>query len=95
MTASTDWLKIRSAKIVCYVSMPLNSLSITPRIPSFGVTVRSSQLDMPKPKAYSGGDSSTLSDTSDMSLDGWDGISLEYSIDWPLQLFFTQEVLSK
>ena len=31
----------------------------------------------------------------EMSLDGWDGISLEYSLDWPLHLFFTQEVLSK
>ncbi|KAF8392581.1 hypothetical protein HHK36_022926 [Tetracentron sinense] len=33
--------------------------------------------------------------SSEMSLDGWDGIALEYSVDWPLQLFFTQEVLSK
>ncbi|KAJ3669511.1 hypothetical protein LUZ60_011461 [Juncus effusus] len=28
-------------------------------------------------------------------VDGWSGISLEYSVDWPLQLFFTQEVISK
>ncbi|XLR03839.1 hypothetical protein S83_070039 [Arachis hypogaea] len=30
-----------------------------------------------------------------MSLDGWDGLALEYSVDWPLHLFLTQEVLSK
>ncbi|GFS39754.1 similar to GAMMA-TUBULIN COMPLEX PROTEIN 4 [Actinidia rufa] len=64
-------------------------------MPSFGISVKSSQVELPKAKAYSEGDSSALSDTSDMSLDGWDGIALEYSIDWPLQLFFTQEVLSK
>ncbi|CAN1268253.1 Gamma-tubulin complex component 4 [Linum perenne] len=39
--------------------------------------------------------SSALSSTSsEMSLNGWDGIALEYTVDWPLQLFFTQEVLS-
>eukprot|EP00250_Pteridium_aquilinum_P022274 c25338_g1_i2 orf=77-2320(+) len=27
--------------------------------------------------------------------DGWDSIALEYSIDWPLQLLFTKETLSK
>lgn len=51
--------------------------------------------DVSKSK-YVDGDSSLLSDTSmEMSLDGWDGIALEYSIDWPLQLFFTQQVLSR
>ncbi|XP_057461589.1 gamma-tubulin complex component 4 [Actinidia eriantha] len=65
------------------------------RMPAFGISVKSSQVELPKAKAYSEGDSSALSDTSDMSLDGWDGIALEYSVDWPLQLFFTQEVLSK
>uniref|UniRef100_A0A5B7C4N5 Gamma-tubulin complex component n=1 Tax=Davidia involucrata TaxID=16924 RepID=A0A5B7C4N5_DAVIN len=66
------------------------------RMPSFGIKVKSSQGDLPKAKAYSDGDSGALSDTSsEMSLDGWDGIALEYSVDWPLQLFFTQEVLSK
>ncbi|KAF5931360.1 hypothetical protein HYC85_032233 [Camellia sinensis] len=64
------------------------------RMPAFGISVKSSQVDLPKAKAYSEGDSSTLSDTAEMSLDGWDGIALEYSVDWPLQLFFTQEVLS-
>ncbi|CAN1801933.1 Gamma-tubulin complex component 4 [Linum perenne] len=39
--------------------------------------------------------SSALSSTSsEMSLNGWDGIALEYTVEWPLQLFFTQEVLS-
>ncbi|CAL5352289.1 unnamed protein product [Camellia sinensis] len=65
------------------------------RMPAFGISVKSSQVDLPKAKACSEGDSSTLSDTAEMSLDGWDGIALEYSVDWPLQLFFTQEVLSK
>lgn len=66
------------------------------RMPSFGITVKSSQLDLPKTKAYVDGDSSVQSETSlEVPLDGWDGIALEYSVDWPLQLFFTQEVLSK
>ncbi|CAA2957616.1 gamma-tubulin complex component 4 homolog [Olea europaea var. sylvestris] len=61
-----------------------------------GIMIKSSQVELPKVKAYSEGDFSVQSDTSlEMSLDGWDGIALEYSIDWPLQLFFTQEVLSK
>lgn len=61
-----------------------------------GVMIKSSQVELPKGKANSEGDFSVQSDTSlEMSLDGWDGIALEYSIDWPLQLFFTQEVLSK
>lgn len=48
------------------------------------------------PKGKADGESSVQSDTSiESSIDGWDGIALEYSVDWPLQLFFTQEVLSK
>ncbi|MBA0560209.1 hypothetical protein Golob_017123, partial [Gossypium lobatum] len=58
------------------------------QMPSFGITVKSSQTDIPKTKAYTDGSSET-------SVGGWDGIALEYSVDWPLQLFFTQEVLSK
>ncbi|KAH1081247.1 hypothetical protein J1N35_021008 [Gossypium stocksii] len=58
------------------------------QMPSFGITVKSSQRDLPKTKAYTDGSSET-------SVGGWDGIALEYSVDWPLQLFFTQEVLSK
>ncbi|KAL5862920.1 hypothetical protein ACOSQ3_000434 [Xanthoceras sorbifolium] len=67
------------------------------RMPSFGITVKSSQVDLPKAKAYADGSSgAALSNaSSEISLDGWDGIALEYSVDWPLQLFFTQEVLSK
>ncbi|KAK9275158.1 hypothetical protein L1049_022417 [Liquidambar formosana] len=67
------------------------------RMPSFGITVTSPQVDLPKAKAYPDGNTGAdLSNaSSEMSLDGWDGIALEYSIDWPLQLFFTQEVLSK
>ncbi|KDP28172.1 hypothetical protein JCGZ_13943 [Jatropha curcas] len=64
------------------------------RMPSFGITVKSSPADQPKSKVYS--DGAALSNaSSEMSLDGWDGIALEYAVDWPLQLFFTQEVLSK
>lgn len=66
-------------------------------MPSFGFMVKSSQVDIPKPKDYADGNSSSAlsSASSEMSLDGWDGIALEYSVDWPLELFFTQEVLSK
>lgn len=73
----------------------LSSSSI--RMPSFGISLKSSQVDLPKTKTFTGGSSGALlSNTSlDASLDGWDGIALEYSVDWPLQLFFTQEVLSK
>lgn len=65
-------------------------------MPSFGIPVKSSQIDQPKMKAYVDGDLSVQSETSlEVPLDGWDGITLEYSVDWPLQLFFTQDVLSK
>lgn len=61
-----------------------------------GITVKSSHVELPKAKTYSDGDSGIQSDASaEASIDGWDGIALEYSVDWPLQLFFTQEVLSK
>ncbi|KAA3471006.1 gamma-tubulin complex component 4-like [Gossypium australe] len=52
------------------------------------VAMKSSQVDLSKTKTNGDGSSET-------SLDGWDGIVLEYSVDWPLQLFFTKEVLSK
>lgn len=70
--------------------------NVSLRMPSFGITVKSSQ-DLPKSKAYPDGNlGATQSNASlEMSLDGWDGIALEYSVNWPLQLFFTQEVLSK
>lgn len=67
------------------------------RMPSFGIPVKSSLLDLPKATSSVDGSSgaSLLNASSEMSLDGWDGIALEYSVDWPLHLFFTQEVLSK
>ncbi|KAL5122266.1 Gamma-tubulin complex component 4 [Glycine soja] len=67
------------------------------RMPSFGITVKPSLLDLPKPtSSVDGSSSASLSNaSSEMSVDGWDGIALEYSVDWPLYLFFTQEVLSK
>ena len=66
-------------------------------MPSFGITVKSSQVDLPKTKTYTDGSSgAVLSNTSsETSVDGWDGFAPEYSVDWPLHLFFTQEVLSK
>lgn len=64
-------------------------------MPAIGSNIKSSKVDVSKPK-YADTDSSLSSDTSlETSLDGWDGIALEYSVDWPLQLFFTQEVLSR
>ncbi|CAM6105636.1 unnamed protein product [Calypogeia fissa] len=33
--------------------------------------------------------------SASLAYDGWDGLALDYSIDWPLQLLFTQEVLAK
>ncbi|GLU03740.1 hypothetical protein SLE2022_209240 [Rubroshorea leprosula] len=71
-------------------------LRVSLRMPSLG-TVKPSQVDVPKVKAYSDASSAAVpsNTSSELSLDGWDGIALEYSVDWPLQLFFTQEVLSK
>ncbi|XXG84257.1 hypothetical protein AAC387_Pa10g1809 [Persea americana] len=68
------------------------------RMPSFGITIPSSQMDLSKVRISHDGTSGIVSQgsaSSELSLDGWDGIALEYSVDWPLQLFFTQEVLSK
>lgn len=65
----------------------VNYLSAYTRMPSFGLSVKSSQGELSKD-----GNSGA---TSEVALDGWDGIALEYTVDWPLQLFFTQEVLSK
>ncbi|KAJ8444031.1 hypothetical protein Cgig2_020877 [Carnegiea gigantea] len=65
------------------------------RIPSAGVAVKPSQLDVSRSRAYADGSSGAAPSNTSSDLDGWDGITLEYSIDWPLQLFFTQEVLSK
>ncbi|CAK9327996.1 unnamed protein product [Citrullus colocynthis] len=66
------------------------------RMPSFGVKVKSAQGDQKEKPSIDGNPGGALSNLAlDMSLDGWDGVALEYYIDWPLQLFFTQEVLSK
>ncbi|KAK9055835.1 hypothetical protein SSX86_026920 [Deinandra increscens subsp. villosa] len=66
---------------------------VTLRMPAIGANLKSSKVDVSKSK-HADGD--LTSDTSlEMSPDGWDGIALEYSVDWPLQLFFTQEVLSR
>ncbi|KAJ0980646.1 hypothetical protein J5N97_008901 [Dioscorea zingiberensis] len=68
------------------------------RMPSFGISVSTAQVGLSKMKVNTDGSSGTLSQgivSSELSVDGWDGIALEYFVDWPLQLFFTQEVLSK
>ncbi|KAF3436460.1 hypothetical protein FNV43_RR23552 [Rhamnella rubrinervis] len=57
------------------------------RMPSFGISVKSSQGELAK--------DGNAGPNSEIIFDGWDGIALEYTVDWPLQLFFTQEVLSK
>lgn len=63
------------------------------RMPLFGMKSSTSQKDLQK---------SNTSDislhgkaSSELALDGWHSIALEYSVDWPLQLFFTPDVLSK
>lgn len=65
----------------------LNYLSVPIRMPLFGMAVKSSQAGLSK--------DGNLGGTSETTIDGWDAIALEYTVDWPLQLFFTQEVLSK
>ncbi|KAM3407381.1 hypothetical protein ACQJBY_001044 [Aegilops geniculata] len=63
------------------------------RMPLFGMKSSTSQKDLQKPNT------SDLSlqgkASSELALDGWHSIALEYSVDWPLQLFFTPDVLSK
>uniref|UniRef100_A0A0D9ZUE6 Gamma-tubulin complex component n=1 Tax=Oryza glumipatula TaxID=40148 RepID=A0A0D9ZUE6_9ORYZ len=63
------------------------------RMSSFGIKASTSQKDLQKsstPEISSQGKA-----TSELALDGWDSIALEYSVDWPLQLFFTPDVVSK
>ncbi|KAM0892678.1 hypothetical protein ACQ4PT_025588 [Festuca glaucescens] len=63
------------------------------RMPLFGIKSSTSQKDLQKantPDLSSQGKAS-----SELTLDGWHSIALEYSVDWPLQLFFTPDVLSK
>ncbi|KAM3401011.1 hypothetical protein ACQJBY_005682 [Aegilops geniculata] len=63
------------------------------RMPLFGMKSSTSQKDLQK------SNTSDLSlqgkASSELALDGWHTIALEYSVDWPLQLFFTPDVLSK
>lgn len=69
------------------------------RMPSLGST-STNHGDISRSKMTRDGSLGSLSNTygnssAGPSLDGWDGIALEYSVDWPLQLLFTREVLSK
>ena len=67
-------------------------------MPSFGISVGAAQVGLSKMKLSTDGVPGVVSQgtaSSELSVDGWDGMALEYSVDWPLQLFFTQEVLSK
>lgn len=65
------------------------------RMPTLGMNVKPSLVDMSKVRPNVGGSSSVSPSGVSAGLDGWDGISLDYTVDWPLQLFFTQDVLSK
>lgn len=60
---------------------------------SYGMKSSTSQKDLQKPNASEL--PSQGKGASESALDGWDSIALEYSVDWPLQLFFTPDVLSK
>ncbi|XVF80959.1 hypothetical protein PTKIN_Ptkin15bG0117400 [Pterospermum kingtungense] len=96
-TAEADLMvpfQLAAIKIISEEDKYFSRVSL--RMPSFGMTVKSSQAN-PKTKTYTDGSSGALlsNTSSETSLGGWDGIALEYSVDWPLQLFFTQEVLSK
>lgn len=69
------------------------------RMPSLGST-STTHGDISRSKITRDGSLGSLSNmygnsSAGPSLDGWDGIALEYSVDWPLQLLFTREVLSK
>lgn len=66
------------------------------RIPSIGIGMTSSEVNLQKMKVdVNLGAPLQGVTSSEFSVDGWDGIALEYAVDWPLQLFFTPEVLSK
>lgn len=89
----TSQFSYQSVDLRFHIQRSLNCLSVSTRMPSFGMAIKSSQIDVPKTDGNSGTAQSSAS--SDITLDGWDGIALEYFVDWPLQLFFTPEVLSK
>ncbi|CAN6349755.1 unnamed protein product [Urochloa humidicola] len=63
------------------------------RMLSYGMKSSTSQKDLQKPNASELPSHGKAA--SELALDGWDSIALEYSVDWPLQLFFTPDVLSK
>ncbi|MCO5567124.1 hypothetical protein L7F22_020810 [Adiantum nelumboides] len=61
-------------------------------------TMGASQGEILRPRSSTDGSSGLLTshgDNLNRLNDGWDSIALEYSIDWPLQLLFTKETLSK
>ncbi|CAD6255174.1 unnamed protein product [Miscanthus lutarioriparius] len=60
---------------------------------SYGMKSSTSQKDLKKSNASELPSQGKA--TSALVLDGWDSIVLEYSVDWPLQLFFTPDVMSK
>ncbi|PKA60719.1 Gamma-tubulin complex component 4 like [Apostasia shenzhenica] len=66
------------------------------RMPSVGISMTNANANLQKMKLDVNQAVPLQGVTSsELSVDGWDGIALEYSVDWPLHLFFTQEVLSK
>ncbi|KAI5078166.1 hypothetical protein GOP47_0007990, partial [Adiantum capillus-veneris] len=57
-----------------------------------------SQGEILRPRSSAEGSIGLLTshgDNSNKFNDGWDSIALEYSIEWPLQLLFTKEILAK
>lgn len=69
--------------------MYIRGFSALVRMPSLMVPVATS-LNFSKLSVSDGNTvgTSQRSGSSELPLDGWDGIALEYSIDCPLQLFF-------
>lgn len=66
------------------------------RMPSLGAMPLQGEILRPRSAEGSANISSTsYGNSTDHFYDGWDGIALEYGIDWPLQLLFTREILSK
>ncbi|KAG0488245.1 hypothetical protein HPP92_007056 [Vanilla planifolia] len=65
------------------------------RMPSIGINMAASQMNSQKMKVDANLGVPLPVTSSELSVDGWDGIALEYSVRWPLHLFFTPEVLSK
>ncbi|KAI4319395.1 hypothetical protein MLD38_032995 [Melastoma candidum] len=85
--------QLAALKTTCDEDKYFSKVSL--RMPTLGINVKPSLVDMSKVRPNAGGSSGVSPSSVSAGLDGWDGISLDYTVDWPLQLFFTQDVLSK